>query len=487
MRKTVSKFIEDNAMTQPGDKVLAAVSGGADSICLFHLLYEMKEQLGIELRVMHVHHGLRGEEADRDAAFVEAEAERLHIPCHVVYRDVAGYGAAWGLSVEEAGRILRYQALEEEAKAWGDAKIAVAHHREDQAETILHNLFRGSGLKGMCGMAAVKGAVIRPLLCVGRKEILDYLASQGITYCEDSTNECQDYTRNRLRHTLIPEICKSINAGGVKHIVSAGKLFSQADEYFENLAGQIWDRYGREQKENRRWGIETAILESQPEILKGYIIRKMIGLHTDSMKDITLSHMEQVCSLGKKGTGKRVSLPYGLEAQTEYEMLWIAALVPEGPGMPGEDRGKNREKVKEEKEIQRDFPQVFTVMSGGKEWGFTVKALESGPFTDKKYQKSPENQYTKWFDYDTIENTLSVRTRQTGDYITLKDGKRKTVKAYMIDEKIPRQERDKILLLAEGHHILWIVGYRISEFYKITEHTQQILQVQTDGGEGHGG
>ena len=126
-------------------------------------------------------------------------------------------------------------------------------------------------------------------------------------------------------------------------------------------------------------------------------------------------------------------------------------------------------------------------MSGGKEWGFTVKALESGPFTDKKYQKIPENQYTKWFDYDTIENTLSVRTRQTGDYITLKDGKRKTVKAYMIDEKIPRQERDKILLLAEGHHILWIVGYRISEFYKITEHTQQILQVQTDGGEGHGG
>ncbi len=458
MRKTVGKFIEEYKMMEPGDKVIAAVSGGADSICLLHLLNEMKEELDIELKVVHVHHGLRGHEADRDAAFVEEEAGRLKVPCTVIHRNVAEYAKVRGLSVEEAGRILRYQALEEEADRWGCAKIAVAHHREDQAETILHNLFRGSGLKGLCGMAAVRGAVIRPLLCVGRTEILDYLGEQGLSYCEDSTNESVDYTRNRLRHQLIPEICGQINAGAVKHIVNAGKMMSLADQYLESQAEEIWSRYGVEEANNRslkegegvrRCGIEAEILKHQPEILKGYIVKKMLGLCAGSVKDITFVHIEQVYELAEKETGKRISLPYGLEAGKRYGMIWVSA-------------AGDFEKPQE-------------------------KTLRLSHFPYKKDQEIPENRYTKWFDYDTIKSTLSVRTRQTGDYITLKDGKRKTVKAYMIDEKIPREERDKILLLAEGHHILWIVGYRISEYYKITEHTRQILQVQADGGEGHEG
>lgn len=466
MQKTVRDFIREYHMIEPKDKVIAAVSGGADSICLLHLLNDMKEQLGIDLRVMHVHHGLRGEEADRDAAFVEQEAGKLNLACHVVYRKVAEYGAAQRLSLEEAGRILRYQALEEEAKAWGNGKIAVAHHREDQAETILHNLFRGSGLKGLCGMAAVKGAVIRPLLCVGKQEILDYLKEQGLSYCEDSTNACQDYTRNRLRHKLIPEILDDVNAGAVSHIVGTGRLLSQADEYLESQAEEVWRQYGKEEKEAGRYGIEGNVLERQPEILRGYIIRKIIGLCTNSVKDITFVHIDQACRLVKRGTGKRISLPYGLEAETEYGVVWISR----SKGRTGAKTAGEKEPVQVEKSAKT-----------------TVKTLKLSHFSYKKDEEIPENRYTKWFDYDTIKSTLSVRNRQTGDYITLKDGKRKTVKAYMIDEKIPREERDKILLLAEGHHILWIVGYRISEYYKITEHTQQILQVQTDGGDGHEG
>lgn len=464
MQKTVRDFIREYDMIKPGDKVLVAVSGGADSVCLMYLLNSMKEQLRMELRIMHVHHGLRGKEADRDAAFVEEEAKRLNLPCRVVYRNVTEYGKEQKLSVEEAGRVLRYQALEKEAMAWGNAKIATAHHREDQAETILHNLFRGSGLKGLCGMSAVKGAVIRPLLCVGRQEILKYLQEQGLSYCEDSTNACQDYTRNRLRHKLIPEICRDINAGAVKHIVGAGKLLSQADEYLEGQAEEIWNRYGKRQKEAGSYGIELKVLENQPDILKGYLIRKMIGLCTNSVKDITFVHIDQICRLAEKGTGKKVSLPYGLEAKAEYGTLWIEFFKTE----PKPDGAIEPVCVEKSAEI-------------------TVKALKLSHFPYKKDEEIPENRYTKWFDYDTIKNTLSVRNRQTGDYITLKGGKRKTVKAYMIDEKIPREERERILLLAEGHHILWIVGYRISEYYKITEHTRQILQVQMDGGDGHGG
>lgn len=481
MQKKVKAFIRENNMIDPKDRVIVAVSGGADSICLLHLLDEMKEELQTELHVVHVHHGLRGEEADRDADFVEKEAKRRKLPCKVIRRNVAEYAKIKGLSFEEAGRIVRYQILEEEAQQWGGAKIAVAHHQEDQVETILHNLFRGSGLKGLCGMAAVRGAVIRPLLCVERKEILDYLKSQSLDYCEDSTNVSEDYTRNRLRHRLIPEICSDINAGAVWHIVNAGRMLSQADQYLENQAEEIWKMYGNdvrgEKKEDgvREYGIPAQVLKSQPEILRGYIARKMISLCTDSVKDITFKHVETVWGLADKETGKRVNLPYGMEARAEYGMVWIARKSNRlNPAELPEKKADAKEKDENKEEIWVEKSEEIR-----------VKTLKLSHFLYKKHQEIPENWYTKWFDYDTIKNTLSVRTRQTGDYITLKDGKRKTVKAYMIDEKIPRQKRDKILLLAEGHHILWIVGYRISEYYKITEHTRQILQVQVDGGEGH--
>ena len=456
MQKRVIEFRKEHKMIEPGNRVIVALSGGADSVCLLHLLAELREELGIQLRAVHVHHGLRGEEADRDAAFAEKTAETAGIPCLVVRRDVAGYAKISGESVEEAGRSLRYQAFEEAAASWGGAKIAVAHHREDQAETILHNLFRGSAMKGLSGMAPVRGAVVRPLLCVSRTEILEFLEEHSLEYCEDSTNASQDYTRNRLRHHLIPEICREINAGAVEHIVNAGERLRQADEYFEKAAADFWERYGIEEIRDgrRRNGVAAETLAGQPEIIKGYIVRTMMEMRIGTMKDITSSHIEQICGLAEKGTGKRICLPYGLEAWREYGMLRLGERAWNGKA--------ENETPKEEN------PLRFCC------------------FPYEKHEEIPQNQYTKWFDYDRIKDTLSVRTRKTGDYIVLKDGKRKTVKAYMIDEKIPRQERDRILLLAEGNHILWIVGYRISEYYKVTENTKKILQVQADGGEEHG-
>lgn len=469
------EFIKEHKMMEPGSRVIVALSGGADSVCLLHLLAELREELEVELKAVHVHHGLRGEEADRDAAFAEKTAEMAGIPCLVVQKDVAGYAKISGKSVEEAGRELRYQVFEEAAASWGGAKIAVAHHREDQAETILHNLFRGSAIKGLSGMAPVRGAVVRPLLCVSRTEILKFLEEHGLEYCEDSTNASEDYTRNRLRHRLIPEICREINAGAVEHIVNAGERLRQADEYFEKMAADFWEQYGTEEIRDgrRRSGIAVTTLECQPEIVKGYIIRNMMEMRIGTMKDITSFHIEQICALAGKGTGKRVSLPYGLEAWMEYGMLWI-----------GERKwGGNVDNAADGRQADTAAQLSEMVKNKAAEVGNPLRFCH---FPYEKHEEIPQNQYTKWFDYDKIKDTLSVRTRQTGDYIMLKDGKRKTVKAYMIDEKIPRQERDRILLLAEGNHILWIVGYRISEYYKVTENTKQILQVQTDGGEEHG-
>ena len=208
VQKKMEEFIRRERLLEMGDRVVLGVSGGADSVCMMELFAAIREAWQLELLVVHVHHGLRGAEADRDAAFVKAEAEKLEIDCVVERRDVRSLAAERGLSLEEAGRDVRYEILREYAKNWTSqkdglrdgcgsetlelagcrpAKIAVAHHQEDQAETILHNLFRGSGLKGLGGMSAKRGQIIRPLLCLEKKEILEYLDGKRTNRPEEGT------------------------------------------------------------------------------------------------------------------------------------------------------------------------------------------------------------------------------------------------------------------------------------------------------------
>ena len=471
MKEALLAYMKKYHMTFPGDRVIAGLSGGADSVCLLLLLSELREELDIQIRAVHVHHGLRGAEADRDAEFARQLAFRFQVPFTVVYEDVKAYARARGMSEEEAGRTLRYAAFRRELETWrredleGKKEdfsrrylIAVAHQREDQAETILHNLFRGSGLKGLGGMAPVQGDIIRPLLGTGRREILDYLEENRQTYCEDSTNGTLDYTRNKLRNRLLPEICREINSGAVEHILEAGEKMAEADAYFEAEAERLFCRFGR------LWPEEAAAFPAEqlrqlPDIIKSYVIRYMIEVIGADKKDISSVHIKEAAALAEKGTGKELFLPHGLRARTEYGTLWLEKEREDHALFEEEAKGKMEENL------------IFTRFSMEK-------------FAD--FPEIPQNQYTKWFDYDRIKGTLAVRTRQTGDYITLKNGQRKTVKAFMIDEKIPRQKRDQILLLADGSHILWIIGYRISEYYKVTEDTREILQVQSDGGKEHG-
>ncbi len=449
MLKRVAAYIRKYNMLETGSRVVIGLSGGPDSVCLFHVLSQLRAEFELDILAVHVHHGLRGDEADRDAEFVKRFSAEYEAPSVIVYVNVPAYAAEHGVSEEEAGRILRYQALRRQASKWGggNVRVAVGHQMEDQAETILHNLFRGSSLKGLAGMSPVSGDIIRPLLCVSRQEIRDYLKRNGLSFCVDSTNETSAYTRNRIRR-MLSQVCGEVNAGAVKHILAAGEKIALADEYFGNMADALWEEQGTEDK-GRRCGMKVSVLRDQPDIVAGYLVMKMLRVMTGSAKDITSAHVEQICMLADGRTGRTVSLPYGLRALREYDMLWLE---------------RDREAANND---------------------FAEENFSFSHFPYKKNQEIPQKKYTKWFDYDKIKSALSVRTRQAGDYITLKDGGHKTVKSFMIDEKIPRQQRDKILLLTEGNHVLWIVGYRISEYYKITDETKEILQVQT-GGEEHG-
>ena len=468
MLKKVRDYMREHEMTAPGDAVIVALSGGADSVCLLTVLKQLATPEFL-LRAVHVHHGIRGAEADRDEAFAQKLCESLSVPLCVAYCHVPAYAAEHGLSEEEAGRILRYQVLEKEAGKWEQelpagsrVKIALAHHRDDNAETILHHLLRGSGLTGLAGIRPVQGRRIRPLLCMGREEIRAYLEAGHISWCEDSTNQSPDYTRNRIRSQVLPLLKTAVNEQAEEHILQAGQIIGQADAYLRQQAEEIWQEAvcGREED---LAAIPLTAFARQPEILKTYLIRHMLDQLHPGWKDIGSRHFTAIAELAGKPVGSRLDLPGGLIARTGYETLEIVrktkreVSVKTESGADGEIHGRQ-----------------------------TVPELHMTVFSRQKDQEIPKNQYTKWFDYDKIKGTLSVRTRRTGDYLILPSGGSKTIARYMIDEKIPKEKREQILLLAEGSHVLWVVGFRISEYYKIEEHTENILQVTCDGGKDYG-
>ena len=510
-RQKVLGFMRNKHMTDRGDGVLAAVSGGADSVCLLLLLNGMAAELGIRVFAFHMNHGIRGEEADRDEQFVGELCKQLEIPLTVAHEKVETYAEEHGLSGEEAGRILRYRHLEETAERYQCTKIAVAHHEDDDAETVLLNLFRGSGLAGLSGIRPVRGKIIRPLLCVSRKEIEEYLKEQGFSWCEDSTNRENDYTRNKIRNELLPWVRENINSRAAEHILAASELAAQADVYFEMEAERILEESCSKRREEAKQPtsqnageadgkesgtgqdlkvaenamkmytkISTNLFDSQPEILKTYIIRRMVLNAAGKAKDITERHIRAVMKLTGPGGGHSVNLPYGLQAVRGYETLKIVQGQERRSAVESSDPGqkwKNEGSFEKEIRLRTDLDETFRV-------GPAFIHLHAIP--RKKEPEIPKNQYTKWFDYDKINVGLSIRYRKNGDYLTLSGGGKKKLRRFMIDEKIPEDERDRIPVLADGDHVLWVVGYRISDYYKITDETEHILEAEVnlpDGGE----
>lgn len=457
--KRFREKLAECGLALPGGRVLAAVSGGADSVCLLALLGQLKDQGQIRLRAVHIHHGLRGEEADRDADWVRSLCQRLQVPCQVFYEDVRAFAASEKLSEEEAGRILRYRRLEEAAKQWEAEEkeaaaplvlIAVAHHQEDQAETILHNLCRGSGLRGMGGMEKRRGPFIRPLLEESRRQILKWLEEMDIPYCQDSTNLSGCYTRNRIRSQLIPLICREVNEKGVENIARMGQMAAMADEYLEEQAGQ-WLKEKGQVREHGIFLPEKSFC-GLSRIIRLYVLREVLSRQMGGQRDLGWLHVKEAEELFEKQTGRRIDLPRGVLAVREYAGVFLGT------------------KTGEEEPV------------GG------LPAVRMQRFPWKKGMEFPKKQYTKWFDCDKIKGTPELRFRREGDYITLPGGKRKALRRYMIDEKIPSSKRERVPLLADGSHIIWIIGYRISEYYKVGPDTSRILCVQAEWpGEGRDG
>lgn len=458
MIKRIESFVAQYHMIEQNDVVVAGVSGGADSVCLLMVLKELQKKMSFSIEVVHVEHGIRGEQSKADAAYVEGLCRKLSLVCHRFDYSVPAYAKEHALSEEEAGRILRYQAFEEVANRYPHSKIAVAHNRNDQAETMLFHLVRGSSMQGLAGIAPVRGRIIRPLLQTDRAEIEAYLNEQGIEYCTDETNLSTDYARNKIRHKVLP-VLSEVNAKALLHMEQAAEDIRSSEQYINQVLDEKECVYVRN-REQKVWGIRTLLIQKEDVFLADRLIYRLLCRVAESSRDITRSHVQSVRELFSLQVGKCVHLPYRMEAVRTYEGVELMVRAKET---------MHRQEELDERPMQdldscRDFScRIFSY--------------------EEKKMEIPKKTYTKWIDYDKIKDNLCVRTRQPGDYITIDDhGRTQKLKQFLINEKVPQKERDELLLVADKEHVVWIVGWRISAYYKVDGHTKRVLEIRFDGG-----
>ena len=478
MEREILAYIKQNRMIGKNDVVLAGVSGGSDSMAMLRILKELQGKLDFTLRVVHIHHGIRGKEADRDRSFVENICRKWQIPCTVYCYDVPGLSREWKLGEEETGRIVRKEAFQREAAVCGmKIKIALAHNQEDLAETMLHNLCRGTGLRGLCTMRPADGEIIRPILCLSREKITGYLKEKKIPHIQDSTNLSDEYTRNRIRHHILPMLEQQVNGKAAAHMAETAARISQAEEYLTQQSCQVLREF---QKNNGYYFTEKFFME--PQIIRIYALQQAMEQLAGRRKDLTAVHYDKVLELYEMQTGRRISLPYRMEARRDYEGVRLFRY--------GEEKSAGVTNQAHESSDIRTGKTVCEKESAGLEWQIRIPGTVTSPlgiFTAEIFsyegQKIEEKKYTKWLDYDKIKKNPHIRTRRTGDYMVINaQGNTKKLNRCMIDEKIPSEYRDSIPLIACGNEILWMVGSRMNERYKINPQTRKVLVLNYQGG-----
>ncbi len=481
--KRIEKFIQKYHMLTCGDKVIAGVSGGADSVCLFLMLLELREKIGFDLIAVHVHHGLRGEAADQDQRFVEALCEQHRIPLEIFRVNLESIAKKRKQSLEEAGRMVRREAFDSVCQKYGGNKIALAHHQNDNAETLLWNLSRGTGLDGLGGIRPVNGKFIRPLLCMNRKEIEEYLAKRKQSYCIDETNAGTDYTRNKLRHLVLPILEEQVNLAAVRHMNETMEQIWELQEYMQEQVEAAYQECVQEHSEKACWiQIQQNSFETFPELIKKMVIRKGMEQVGGKKRDLSHKHVDVMMELMNKQVGRTLDLPYEMHAKRNYEGI---RLEKRRTYSSGEEK-----KAEIMQECMSELNIPGEIILADRNLKVRCKIMEKPK--NLSIKDIPQKIYTKWFDYDIIKSSLYIRTRQAGDNIVIDEkGHQKKLKSWFVDEKIPKEVRDSQLLLAENNDILWVLGHRMSKAYQVKQSTKWILQIEvetykSDGGKENG-
>ena len=461
--KKITEIVEYNLLNRHGvqekDRIVCAVSGGLDSVCLLYVLYRLSIRHDYKIYAVHVNHGIREEEAKRDEDFVKALCQDYGIELRVYSCDIPTLSKERKQSVEETARDVRYSFFEKAIQEFQADKIAVAHHMDDNVETFLFNLLRGSKIKGLMGIPKNRDKIIRPFLTVRRKELFYLASEQGLNYVEDSTNKDITYTRNYLRNVLIPAMCEHVNTQAVEHI---SETINELHSLYESLSPLI-SKIERDILLSITEGnlvINRKKARNYSFYLFSHALSEMMRKAGFITKDITQKHYRAVYELCGLETGKKLIFPSNMEIRNEYDKMVF-------------DINNSLARV--------NHAEEFVNLRKGARFDFGDYRIKIEYSTDCLktetvfFKKTP---YTEVFDLGKLEDNLplSIRYRQTDDYMIIDEkGSHKKLSRIFIDNKISRGERDKLPVIAQGNKVLFVPGIKRSRDTWVDDETKEFV------------
>jgi tRNA(Ile)-lysidine synthase len=447
----VKKTIERFHMLSPGDRIVVAVSGGPDSVCLLSVLHALAEELDLILHIAHLDHLFRGKESADEALFVAALAKKMGIPATIEKIDVPAFCHEQGLSSQEGARIARYEFLNTVAKSIKASRIATGHTADDQAETLIMRLLRGAGVSGLSAIPPIRGAVVRPLIEITRAEVLEYLKEAGLEFKTDPSNIKPVYTRNRIRMDILP-VLKQFNPRIVETLAAEAALLREENEaveiYLESISSGVINT-------NKN---EIALIRGRfnalPRAFRRRLLRKAAAMAGEG-PDLSLTQTDEALDfMTTASTGRALHLPCGLMLVREYDTFVLSQPTPSS--------SLSRALI---------LPGVTRVP----ELGIQIDTMIVGPDADTR--TAGNYLWQAVFDYDRIGPDLIIRIRKRGDrfFPAGMAGKSKKLQDYFVDRKIPQRKRDSTPLLVSGDDILWVIGHRTDGRFLPGPETKKVL------------
>lgn len=452
VRSTINKY----NLLQKGDKIVLGLSGGPDSVCLLHVLKQLEEEYDISIYAAHLNHQIRGIEAQKDVMYISQLCDSLGVKFFVKSINVPEYCKKHGLSIEEGARKLRYEMFYEIKQKTKSNKIAIGHNLNDQAETILMRMMRGTGLQGLKGIEYKRDeTIIRPILDIERSSIEAYCEKYNLNPRIDSTNLENIYTRNKIRLDLIPYMQENFNASVIESICRMGNNLKLDNDYIEQEGSK---KFKEVSKLNNNESVEI-ILDKYIHLhkaIKSRIIRNSIKYILGDTNFVDQKHIEDVLDLENEDKiNKKLVLPRGLFVYRNNDNILFT----------------NEEITYEDVQFNYKVPKDGVIKIKQTGVFIETKTMSIERFKSMKADKS-----SKGFDLDKFKGGIIVRNRESGDKIKLSGGSKK-LKSLFIDLKIPREERSKIPVLVDNDEVVCVGDYKISENYKIDANTKEVLKI----------
>ncbi len=464
----LARYIKKERLFNPGERVLLAVSGGADSTALLYALCSLKRKkiISADFLCAHINHQLRGIDSDNDERFVIEQAGRLNLPAVAKKVNVRSFAEKHKLSIETAARQLRIDALIDIAQKNNLRIIATAHQADDNAETVIHRILRGTGFRGLAGIKPkniIRGiTLVRPLLAFTKKQITDYLKEQGLNWQTDATNFDCRHKRNFIRHRLLPELQRQSNVPIVEQLAKLSHAAQKFQSFVDASTQQLWPKIASCQKNSASLNI-NIFLQQHPAV-KTELIHKVLASLGCPEKDFTQRHYEMILQLSQSaGSNKKIALPAFFSVRREY-----ARLIFEKPPVLSTAARLPSEKI--------DVAVPSKIQAGSL---LVETALINAADQQMKNFKKSKTAYIEQFDFDKIAPPIIIRRKTNGDkFHPLGLPAEKKVGKFLTDQKIPQSARQKILIVSDRQKIIWVWPVRISEPVKVACQTKKILQIQ---------